>query len=245
MSWVTSTIVLWSRAWRAEQLLLEAGANDRVHGAERLVHQQDGRVGGERPSDADPLLLAARRARRGSGRAARRRCPPARPARRPVRRCAPGPSRAAVAPWRCSGRWCGAGTARPAGSRSRCRRRSSVSGWSRMSTPPMLILPAVGSMRRLIIRSVVVLPQPDGPMSTVICPRGQGEVERGDGGLGGAREGLGDGRSSMAEPVIGGLRRHGDRGDVAAAPMRSVAPPCVSQLPRPHRVGARKRVAGS
>ena len=51
-----------------------------------------------------------------------------------------------------------------------------------MSSPPMVIVPAVGSMSRLIIRSVVVFPQPDGPISTTIDPPATVEVERLDGG---------------------------------------------------------------
>ena len=42
-----------------EELVLQARAGDRVDGAERLVHQQDGRVGGERTRHADPLALPA------------------------------------------------------------------------------------------------------------------------------------------------------------------------------------------
>lgn len=38
--------------------------------------------------------------------------------------------------------------------------------WSRMFLPSMRIDPVSGSSRRLIIFMVVVLPQPDGPMST-------------------------------------------------------------------------------
>jgi hypothetical protein len=41
------------------ELLLERAAADRVDGAERLVHQQHGRVGRQRPRHADALLLAA------------------------------------------------------------------------------------------------------------------------------------------------------------------------------------------
>ena len=48
----------------AEELVLEALAVDRVDRAERLVHQHHQRVGGERPGDADPLLLAAGELRR-------------------------------------------------------------------------------------------------------------------------------------------------------------------------------------
>ena len=43
---------------QAQQLVLQALAGDRVDRAERLVHQQHRRVGGERPGDADALLLA-------------------------------------------------------------------------------------------------------------------------------------------------------------------------------------------
>jgi hypothetical protein len=43
-----------------EELVLELLADDRVHRAERLVHEHHRRVGGERPSHSDALLLAAR-----------------------------------------------------------------------------------------------------------------------------------------------------------------------------------------
>ena len=42
-----------------EELILQGGPDNRVDGAERLVHQQHRRVGGERPGHADPLLLPA------------------------------------------------------------------------------------------------------------------------------------------------------------------------------------------
>ena len=41
------------------EVVLGLGANQRVEGAERLVHQQQFRLGGERARDAHPLLLAA------------------------------------------------------------------------------------------------------------------------------------------------------------------------------------------
>jgi hypothetical protein len=47
-----------------QQLLLQALAHHRVDGAERLVHQQHRRVGGERAGHPDALLLAARQLRR-------------------------------------------------------------------------------------------------------------------------------------------------------------------------------------
>ena len=47
------------------------------------------------------------------------------------------------------------------------RRRVSASR-RRLSSPSIVMVPEVGSMRRLIIRIVVVLPQPDGPTNTVV-----------------------------------------------------------------------------
>ena len=41
-----------------QELVLQPRPDDRVDGRERLVHQQHRRVGGQRPRDADPLLLA-------------------------------------------------------------------------------------------------------------------------------------------------------------------------------------------
>ena len=46
-------------ALQPQELVLELLADDRVDGGERLVHQHHRRVGGERPRDADALLLAA------------------------------------------------------------------------------------------------------------------------------------------------------------------------------------------
>ena len=59
MSWVTNTIVLRSARWRREELVLQPARGDRVDRAERLVHQQHGRVGRERTGDADALPLSA------------------------------------------------------------------------------------------------------------------------------------------------------------------------------------------
>ena len=41
------------------ELALQAVAGDRVERPERLVHEHERRVGGERPRDADALALAA------------------------------------------------------------------------------------------------------------------------------------------------------------------------------------------
>ena len=43
-----------------QQVLLRLGADDRIERAERFVHEQERRLGRERPRDADALLLAAR-----------------------------------------------------------------------------------------------------------------------------------------------------------------------------------------
>ena len=51
-------------------------------------------------------------------------------------------------------------------------RRSSTGSASRMFDPLIRISPDVGSISRLIIRIVVVLPQPDGPTRAAIRPRG-------------------------------------------------------------------------
>ena len=125
------------------------------------------------PGPRRPAVAGRRTALPDTGAAGRDRGRPGRPTRRPARRTfGPCPSRAAWARWRCSGRSCGAGTGRSAGSRSRCRGAARSATSSRMSTPSTVIVPAVGSISRLIIRSVVVLPQPDGPISTTISPRG-------------------------------------------------------------------------
>ena len=51
-------------------------------------------------------------------------------------------------------------------------RRSSCTGTVARSRPSSSIVPLVGSIRRLIIRRVVVFPQPEEPSSTVISPLG-------------------------------------------------------------------------
>ena len=59
MSWVTSTTVLPSSRWSRRNSSCSRTADDRVDGAERLVHQQHRRVRGQRPGHADALALAA------------------------------------------------------------------------------------------------------------------------------------------------------------------------------------------
>ena len=43
-----------------QQLLLKPSAHDRIDGPERLVHQENGRIGGERPRHTNALLLTSR-----------------------------------------------------------------------------------------------------------------------------------------------------------------------------------------
>ncbi len=64
MSWVTKRTVLRTSRLQAQELVLQALAVDRVDRPEGLVHQHHQRVGGERPGDADALLLAAGELRR-------------------------------------------------------------------------------------------------------------------------------------------------------------------------------------
>src|SRR3546814_4033427 len=53
-------IIDWSSdVCSSDLLLLELGAHDGVDRSERLVHQQDVRIGRETAGDADALLLAA------------------------------------------------------------------------------------------------------------------------------------------------------------------------------------------
>jgi len=51
-------------------------------------------------------------------------------------------------------------------------RRSWLTGWLWMSVPSSRMRPDVGSIIRLIMRNVVVLPHPEGPTSTVMLPSG-------------------------------------------------------------------------
>ena len=105
----------------AQELVLEPLAVDRVDRAERLVHQHQRRVGGERAGDADALALAAGELRRVAAGHLLRQADQVEQLLARARRCAACPSRAAAARWRCSRRSSGGGTGRSAGSRSRCR----------------------------------------------------------------------------------------------------------------------------
>ena len=58
-SCVTSTTVLRRRVFKARNSSCRRRAGDRIERAERLVHQHDRRIGGERAGEADALALAA------------------------------------------------------------------------------------------------------------------------------------------------------------------------------------------
>ena len=68
------------------------------------------------------------------------------------------------------------------------------------------IVPDVGSIIRLIIRSDVVLPQPDGPTSTVILPgrRLEDELVDGDGAVGVALGGVVEADHGVGSWLVGG-----------------------------------------
>ncbi|KPC70940.1 hypothetical protein ADL35_36670, partial [Streptomyces sp. NRRL WC-3753] len=56
------------------------------------------------------------------------------------------------------------------------RRRSSTGSTADMSSPPRKIRPEVGSMSRLTIFIVVVLPHPEGPTSVTSSPAATSKV---------------------------------------------------------------------
>ena len=148
-----------------EQVFLRLGADDRVERAERLVHQKERGLRRERPRDADALLLATGQVRAGIRSAN-----------------SPGSSWNSVSSSSTRASICALSQpselrhggdvlrdgavrekARGPGWRSRCggEARPRESPWcpGRRSAPR----PEVGSIRRLIIRSSVDLPEPEVP----------------------------------------------------------------------------------
>ena len=73
MSCVTMTIVLRTCRLDAAELAVQLAAGDRIERAERLVHQQNRRIGRERARHADALALAARQLLAAGARRSRRR----------------------------------------------------------------------------------------------------------------------------------------------------------------------------
>jgi hypothetical protein len=160
-------------ALQADGLGLQFLADDRVDGAERLVHQQDVGVGGETAGDADALLLR-RRAGAGSGRRERDRAHDVQQLERTL-----APASSACRSVRNRG-----DVVDDAEVRKQSRVLQHVADAaaqlngvrSRIGSPSIVISPLVGSMSRLIIRSSVVLPQPEEPTNTVVL-WGQHEAE--------------------------------------------------------------------
>ena len=117
-----------------------------------------------------------------------------------------------------------------------------------MSWSPMRIVPAVGSSSPATMRSVVVLPQPDGPSSAKNEPCGIGEVEVVDRGE--RAEALGD----AGEPQVAAVaarRRGPSRLGRSSVSLRSASRTASLYFGLLRRVGARKtcdlantRVAG-
>lgn len=155
----------------AQEFVLQSLADHGVDGGERLVHEQHGRIGGERPGHADALLLTAGELvrvplgeeasspTRSISSAARSRdfCLP-----QPIMRGTVAMLSRIVRCWKSPAFW----MTYP------MDRRSVVTGCCWRSSPSSRIVPSVGSTILLIIRRVVVLPQPEGPTSTVIARSG-------------------------------------------------------------------------
>ena len=172
-SWscVTKTLVTWisscSRRSQLPQLLPHLG----VERAERLVEQQHLRLGRERAGQRDALPLAAGELRRDSGRRGRRAGPASSSSwtRRRISASAGRWPRGARAGRRRRSRRpsCG-GRARSAGRRSRrcvARRARRVA-----SSPSNSTVPRSATSSPAMMRSSVVLPEPDGPSSASSAP---------------------------------------------------------------------------
>ena len=151
----------------AAQILADLG----VERAERLVEQQDARLDRERAGQRDALALAAGKLRRialaepaeldeieqfldaardlGLGRARSRR----------LRTVRPKATLSATVMWRNSA-YCWKTKPTP----------RSVTGWSVTSSPSNATVPASGNSSPAMIRSSVVLPEPEGPSSARNSP---------------------------------------------------------------------------
>ena len=108
-------------------------------------------------------------------------------------------------------------------------RRRSVTERLRMSSPPMVIVPAVGSMSRLIMRRVVVLPHPEGPIRITIEPPATAEVEWFDGRPIAAVERLRDAGEDDGAPV--GHGRPPDASRVRSTGSSAADPPRTTRFP--------------
>ena len=157
-----------------QELLLQPAPGDRVDRPEGLVHEQHRRVRGQRPGHADPLPLAA-------GELVRVPASRARPCDSPTSSSS-SPVRARV---RRESQPSSPGTVRDVVGDRLVREQPHLlddvadptaqlrpGRTSVTSSPSSTIRPLVGSISRLTIFMVVVLPQPDGPTSTHSSPAG-------------------------------------------------------------------------
>ncbi len=154
----------------AEQLVLKAVARDRVDGSEGLVHEQDVGIGAECPRHTDALPLAAAQLRRQAARVilGRQRDeveqlldPRLRALLRPAEQPRDGRDVVGDRLMR----------EEPHLLNDIADRAAQVVDVVRARVAPVdAIVPPVGSMRRLIILSDVVLPHPDGPTRITVSP---------------------------------------------------------------------------
>ena len=174
MSWVTNSSVTPKLLPHRADQVLQIGPGLRVDRGERLVHQQDPRLEGQRPGDGDPLLHAAGQLPR-VGAARRRRGRPRRAPRLDQRRSAqPGRQ-----PFGLQRQFDvlvhlqpGEQAAPVLLEHDRRRRRAGRPPARRPPGPS----PAVGASRPPRQRSRVVLPQPDGPTTQTNCPAATSKV---------------------------------------------------------------------
>ena len=149
------------------ELALHLLAQLQVERAQRLVEQQHLRLVDQRARQRHALALAARQLRRPPVADARQLAPAPAVRRRGVRArpwppCAPSARRP-----RCRGCSC-AGTARSPG--TPCSPAAHRAAACDMSSPPIRMRPAVGSVKPPIMRRQVVLPEPEGPSSVKNSP---------------------------------------------------------------------------
>jgi hypothetical protein len=173
MSWVTKTMVFLSSCLEVEELLLEPLAGHRVDRAERLVHEKDRRIATKRPGHAHSLPLTpgelvgeATGILRGveTDQLEQLLHPCFHPILVPTEKAGNGGDVVGDPTVRKQATLLDhvADATTQAAPGPSARRRSRRSGCARSD----------GSMRRLIILRVVVLPHPEGPTSTQSSPSG-------------------------------------------------------------------------
>ena len=164
---------------QARDLHAHRQAQLRVEVRQRLVEQEHLRLAHQRATERDALALAAGQRARLALAASRR----GRASAPPRRRGASISSRGDAAQLQAEGEVLGhascADTARSSGTPSRCRDPSARTSLTTRS--PIDSVPDVTDSRPAIMRSVVVLPQPDGPTSTSSSPSRASNVAPCDG----------------------------------------------------------------